>query len=103
MEGILKVSPEELQTVAKEFGERGNKIALLMNDMISTVESINGYWQGEAALTYINKFKGLQDDINKMNGIIQNHVEDLNDMAQGYKQTENKSIEIGTQLLGEIL
>ena len=103
MEGILKVSPEELQVAAEEFGNRGNKIAILMNEMINMVDSIGGHWQGEASLTYTTKFKNLQTDINKMNGIIQSHVEELKTMSEHYQKVENRTKEIGESLLGEIL
>ncbi len=103
MEGSLKVSPEELQAAAEEFGDRGNRIAVLMNEMISVMNSVGEYWEGETSLTYTNKFKNLQEDINKVNSIIQSHVEELKTMSDQYKKLENHTKEISEGVLGEII
>ncbi len=103
MEGSLKVSPEELKLAAEEFGNSGNKISILMGEMISMVGNIGQYWQGEAALVYTSKFRNLQGDIDRMNVIIQGHVEELKTMSEQYKKLENQTKEAGEDLLGEIL
>jgi WXG100 family type VII secretion target len=46
-------------------------------------------WSGEAADAYKRKFGKLQDDINKMVKMINEHVTDLNQMAAEYERAEN--------------
>lgn len=93
MEGILKVTPEELQTTAGEFGSKGNTIKAQTDQMMEMVQNLSASWQGEASNAYLNKFKNLQTDIDKINRMIQEHVKDLNEMAEGYKQAENANME----------
>ena len=87
MDGIIKVSTEQLRSTASEFSSLGQQVASLTSEMTNTVTGLSSAWEGEAAQAYINKFKGLDDDIQKMNRMIQEHVTDLNDMATGYEKT----------------
>lgn len=103
MEGILKVTPEELQSTAGEFSSKGNSIKGLMDQMMGIVKNLSGSWQGEASATYLRKFQGLQTDIDKMNRMIQEHVQDLNTMAEQYKQAENTNMEQGQGLTDSVI
>ena len=103
MEGNFKVSPQEIQIIADEFGDRGNRIVVLMNEILGVVEGIGSCWEGDVALIYINKFKGLQQDINSMNKMIQNHVQDLSEMAKNYTKIEKQSQELQVELFGDVI
>lgn len=93
MEGILKVTPDELRTTAGEFGNKGNTIKAQTDEMMQMVKNLSTVWQGEASGAYLNKFQGLQTDIDKINRMIQEHVQDLNDMAEQYDIAENTNTE----------
>lgn len=103
MEGILKVTPEKLVQAANEFGTTGKAISALTQEMTGIVNGLQSIWQGEAASSYGNKFVGLQDDIDKINRIIQEHVTDLNEMAREYQNAENLGIEESGRLMTEII
>lgn len=89
MEGILKVTTEDLRSTAGEFGNKGNTIKAQTDEMMQMVKGLNSAWQGEASGAYLAKFQGLQTDIDKINRMIQEHVQDLNEMAQQYDTAEN--------------
>ncbi len=103
MEGILKVTPEKLIQAANEFGTTGKAISILTQEMTDIVNGLKSIWQGEAASSYGTKFLGLQDDIEKINRIIQEHVTDLNEMAGEYQNAEDAGIEESSRLLTEIV
>ena len=103
MEGILTVTPEELQATAGDFSGKGNTIKGLMDQMMGIVKNLSGSWQGEASATYLRKFQGLQADIDKMNRMIQEHSQDLNTMAEQYKQAENLNMEQGQGLTDSVI
>lgn len=84
MEGILKVSPEKLTSTAAEFSTCGSTIRNITASMTDTVSSLSAAWIGEDASAYAAKFGGLQNDIEKMHALIQEHVSDLNEMARVY-------------------
>lgn len=84
MEGILKVSPEQLTSAASEFSTCGTAIRNITTEMTSIVTSLSSAWAGEDASAYIAKFNGLQDDIERIHAMIQEHVTDLTEMAKSY-------------------
>ena len=103
MEGIIKVDPQKLISTANEFNAMGSQVKGLTGEMMSKVTSMSGVWEGDASATYINRFKELQDDMDRMFSMIQEHVTDLNDMAQQYITAENANIDLGGSLAGDVI
>ena len=66
-QGILKVTPEKLQATASSFESTGSSVNNLTQQMTSIVTGLSGQiWSGEAATAYVNKFNGLQDDMERI-------------------------------------
>ena len=103
MDGIIKVDPQKLISTSEEFGQTGNQVKTLTDNMITIIDSMKPVWEGEAATTYNTKFHQLQDDMDKMNRMIQEHVKDLIDMAQQYITAENTNIDTGNSLAGDVI
>jgi len=102
MAGILKVTPEKLNQAANEFSASGKNISQMTAEMMSIVESMKSVWQGSAASEYAGRFSGLRDDIERINKIIEEHVNDLNQMALEYQNAEDQSVEESAKLLSDI-
>ena len=81
MTGTIKVSPEKLLSTSAEFSSQGNTIISLTGEMMNIVASMSSVWEGEAASSYMTKFKSLESDIQTLNRMIQEHVNDLEQMA----------------------
>ncbi len=90
MDGTLKVSPDELIKTASAFGSSSATMRQATSEMTSIINSL--IWEGDDCREYIAKFNGLQDDIDKMQAMIQEHVKDLNEMAQGFKKAQGDNI-----------
>ncbi len=103
MEGIIKVTPEQLQSTSSEFSGKGNTVANLTSQMTNLVVSLSSVWEGEASSAYVAKFRQLDDDIQKMNNMIQEHVRDLMDMAQAYIDAESQNIDAIAGLSGDVI
>ena len=103
MNGLLKVTPEKLIQAANEFSQTGKTISSLTSEMMSIVNSLKSIWQGEAATSYSTRFSNLQDDIARINRIIQEHVSDLNEMAREYQNAENASLEASSSLVSDVV
>lgn len=100
----LKVSTQKIRTTATEFKAVGDAIRLLTSSMTTTVSSIAGnVWQGEAANAYKKKFRGLNDDITLLLNMINEHVEDLNNIAQAYEQAETSNASLANSLNDNII
>lgn len=94
MEAILKVTPEQLINTSNEFSGIGSTICNLTSSMMEKMTNLAGVFESEEATAYIAKARGLEDDIEKLNGMISEHVNDLNEMAQNYTaaNTSNASL-----------
>ena len=90
MTGTLKVSTDRLRSTASNFQSTGQHIQRMTQSMTNIVNQLSDrVWSGEAADAYKRKFGKLQDDINKMVKMINEHVTDLNQMAAEYERAEN--------------
>ena len=103
MQGILKVTPNELISVSNEFSAQGNTISSLTNEMTNTVTGLSSVWEGDAAAAYIAKFRGLEDDIMRMNRMIQEHVSDLQEIAAGYAAAEAQNVDDVATLSSDVI
>ena len=102
--GTLKVEPSKLKSAATQFDNTGNQIRSLTQSMTQTVEQMSGQvWSGDAARAYTTKFKGLQDDIQKMIKMVNEHVADLNQMAQILDDVEIKNQQSANSLKDNII
>lgn len=104
MTGTLKVSTSKLVSTANSFNSTGNQVKNLTNQMTSTVNALSGsVWSGDAANAYKRKFSQLQDDINRMISMINEHVNDLKAMAQQYEKAEAANIGRSNSLSGDVI
>ena len=103
MEGYLKVTPEKLISTSGEFQQSGSRIRNLTREMINIVDSLRSVWEGEAASAYNTKFHQLDDDMEKMHRMIEEHVKDLAEMARQYQLAETSNIEFGNALAGDVI
>lgn len=98
MEGIIKVTPQELISTANEFNTTGGQVKSITDSMMTLVDSLKGIHEGDAATAYNTKFHALQDDMDKMYRMIQEHVKDLNEMAQNYIRGEDINVQTASDL-----
>lgn len=103
MEGIIKVTPEMLLNTSSELSSEGSQIGTLTSEMMDLINSLPGTWIGEAGAAYVSKFNGLQDDIQRILNMINEHVEDLSTMAQTYITTEGQIAEMAQSLSSDVI
>lgn len=103
MEGILKVTPEKLIQTSGEFAAMGNQMKNLTSEMLEQIQRMKGIWQGEAANAYGNKFYSLQTDMDKLYRMVQEHVNDLQEMAGHYQKAEELSMQQGFELNANVI
>jgi len=98
MQGTLLVTPQQLKNTATSFSGRARTVTSITSSMLSKVKGMRSAFEGDAGNTYIRKFEGLQEDMNQINRKIQEHVTDLNDMADNYSKAEDNNIQANTTL-----
>ncbi len=98
MTGTLRVTPEKLISTAQSFSSSAGTVQNLTGSMLSTVDSLNGTWAGE-----YNKAHGLQESMNKMIKMINEHSTDLQAMAQVYQEAERTAQEAAAALQTDVI
>lgn len=94
MNGSITVTPEELKKNAAEFSETGNSMHQIASNMLQTVQSLSGIWEGDAADAYRGNFKRFQGSFDKLKKTVDAHASALTDLAQLYQQAEQQNVEI---------
>lgn len=103
MNGTLKVDSAKLKATASQFASTSGQIKNATSSMVQTIGQLSGsVWSGDAASAYINKFNGLNDEMQKIDKMIQEHVQDLNDMATQYEVAENAAQQTASALSSDI-
>ena len=103
MEGIIKVSPEQLAATASEFGAQATQLQTLTAQMMDMIKSLSASWNGDAYQAYLAKFQGLQPDMDKMFRMVQEHSKDLQEMSATYQNAERANVDATQSLLNNIL
>ncbi|MBQ7203373.1 MAG: WXG100 family type VII secretion target [Eubacterium sp.] len=103
MTGTLRVTPEQLTATAGEFQNAASEVRTLTADMTNTVTGLSSIWEGEAATAYVAKFNGLQDDIERLIAMINEHVTDLNEMARVYSDAEKADLDEIATLSSDVI
>jgi len=103
MTGTLRVTPEKLISTAQSFSTTAGTVQNLTSQMLSTVQSLNSTWAGEAATSYYNKARSLQESINKMVRMINEHSTDLQSMAQVFQEAERTAQQTASALQTDVI
>lgn len=104
MTGTLKVEPAKLKSAASAFESTGRQIQRLTTSMTQTVNQMTGnVWSGDAATAYKRKFDKLQDDINRMIRMINEHITDLREMASQYEKSETQNQNLANSLNDDVI
>ena len=103
MNGILRVTPAQLINTASEFSAKGSQISAITTEMTNLVVGLSSIWEGEAATAYVTKFRGLDDDIQLMIRMVQEHAADLQEMANAYNQAESANLNNIESLTSDVI
>lgn len=91
MEATLLVTPEQLETAAADFSAQATQVQSLHESMLTKVRNLSNSWTGEASSAYLTKFNALETSMNIIFNMIQEHVKDLNAIANQYKTAESQA------------
>lgn len=103
MANIIKVEPSKLRNTASQFSTTSSQVKNAINAMTQAIGQLSGaVWSGDAATAYVNKFNGLNDEITKIDKMVQEHVKDLNDMATEYERAESENRQTASSLTSDL-
>ena len=99
----LTVDADSLKKAAGEMATCANNIQVQVGSILQTVGELNSAWQGDAATSFINRFKELNDDMDRMMAMTNEYAKDLDSMADNYLATESANSELPTGLNTNVL
>ena len=103
MANIIKVETAKLRSAASQFSSTSSQVKNATNAMTQAINQLSGaVWSGDAATAYVSKFNGLNDEIAKIDKMVQEHVQDLNDMAAEYDRAESENRQTASSLTSEL-
>lgn len=103
MTGNLLVTPEKLISTSQEFAQTGTEVNNLTQQMLQTVRDLKSTWAGEANTAYDGKFNALEDDMSRMYKMVQEHSNDLQEMAKNFQAAETSGVETSNALAGDVI
>ena len=103
MANMIKVETSKLRATASNLSSTSSQIKNATNAMTQAINQLTGsVWSGEAASAYVSKFSGLNDEITKIDKMIQEHIKDLNDMAAEYDRAESENRQTASSLSSDL-
>ena len=89
MGNMIYAAPTKIISTAGNFEALAGEVKGLTSNMTATVQQLTGRtWSGEAAAAYVNKFNGLQGDINRLCEMIRKHSQQLIQVAREFETAE---------------
>ena len=84
----IKVNSTVMREKATAFKTVSTSIQTYTSDMIAEIDGLKSTWEGEAAETLVNKFKGLAESFEAICKTINQYGEFLDQAAVAYDETE---------------
>jgi WXG100 family type VII secretion target len=85
----IRVSPERLRSVASTLDSNRQEVDSVLNNMISTVNNLQGEWTGLAQVDYANIFNEQVPQMRtQLNEILENLNNELRRIADTFEETD---------------
>lgn len=85
----IRVNSTVMREKATAFKTVATSVQTYTNEMIVEIESLRTTWEGEAAETLVNKFKGLAENFDAICTTIKQYGDFLDQAAAAYDDAEN--------------
>ena len=86
---MLKVTPEELDTLAKRFNAEAESVTSVMSSIESTVRSTD--WQGVASGKFADEWEAYRVHLKKLNAALQETSQAVSKQAAGYRAVDGQA------------
>ena len=103
MSTMIRVTPEKLNSTAGEIKNIQSNVLNITSQMTQTVQGMSSDWTGDASSQYIQRFTGLQDDMQRISSMLNEHVTDLQTMSTTFAQAETAAANISSALASDVI
>ena len=84
----IKVNSAVMREKANDLRTSSNSIKTFTTDMLTEIDNLKAYWEGEAAEALVTRFKGLTNDFEDIYKTINDYALFLDNAADAYDATE---------------
>ena len=89
----IKVNSSVMREKAGSFKTVASSIKTFTQEMTAEIDSLRSTWEGEAAETTVNKFKGLADNFEEIYNTIVSYANFLEQAAESYDKVEATAVQ----------
>ncbi|MGX7112395.1 WXG100 family type VII secretion target [Gemella cuniculi] len=86
MSGQIRVSPEVLQSRAREYGKASNDIQAILSNLQRLQDTLRSEWEGQAFQGFDNQFNELKPKVQNFAELMQQINTQLDKTAQAMQQ-----------------
>lgn len=86
----IRVSPETLQSRAREYGKASNDIAAILSNLQRLQDTLSSEWEGAAFQGFNNQFLELKPKVQKFAELMQQINTQLDKTAQAMQQNDQE-------------
>lgn len=90
MSGQIRVSPETLQSRAREYGKASNDITTILNNPQRLQDTLRTEWEGAAFQGFDNQFNELKPKVQNFAELMQQINTQLDKTAQAMQQNDQE-------------
>lgn len=99
----IKVTTETLVSVSQDVIQKVNKVQKAFDEIDSIVRGTASYWDGDGHAECNKYFEVRKDDYDRILRELKTHVENLQLIAGGYKEVEEKTTSYSGMLPEDII
>jgi len=90
MAGQIRMTPEELQTKAKRYGEGSQRIEEIRNDLSNLQNELRSEWEGRAFERFDEQFTQLNPKVVEFSELLQQIQDQLTKTAEAVAQQDEE-------------
>ncbi|GIP59780.1 WXG100 family type VII secretion target [Paenibacillus woosongensis] len=84
----LTFSPGQARSVAKSILNKGRNAKDLVEQLHREINSVEGWWQGDSAKAFVDEFRQLKPNLDKLVECVENISKNLDKIADIKEQSE---------------
>lgn len=97
MSGVIRVTPEELRGVARQYSNESQNVSDLIGRLDQMAGHLESIWEGSSSRAFIEQYHELKPSFQKMSTLLYEIHEQLNTTARILEETDQN---IANQIRG---
>ena len=102
MDGIIKVTPQQLNATASTLQGHATKLAQLAQELSDKASQLS-QWQGDASNAYVRKLNDEKQDVMDCVQMVKSRAQELIEMAAKYAAAENANANDANALATDVV